>query len=81
MEKHFPLLIGLLVMVAIYISLWNFFRSMKRAIGVFAAICGIVTMLWLQDNPYAIEKYSAQIAVGGLTVVLALLALAKRVSK
>lgn len=79
------LLIGVLVMLAIYIGLQRAFgeasTSVRRAIAIFAAVVGILTMLWLQENPGSLEDYSAQIVAAGVAVVLALLALARRSSE
>jgi hypothetical protein len=77
----FSILIGLMVTTAVYISMRRVFvtgfASIKRAVGVFAGICGILTTFWLMENPEALQSYWTRIATGGLAVVLALLALAR----
>lgn len=74
-------IIGILVMVAVYIGLRRSIGqtavSIKRAIAIFAAGVGILTMLWLRENPRDLTDYSAEIVAGGVAVVLALLALAR----
>ena len=79
-----PLLIGIMVTAAIYISLQWILRvnpQSKRALGVFGGVCGLLTTFWLMENPGALADYSAQIVVAGIAVVLALLGLARRMIK
>lgn len=77
-----PLLIGILVLAAVYIGLRQVFTSasssIKRSAIVFAAACGLLTTFWLMENPQALANYSAQIVAAGVAVVLALLVLARR---
>ena len=81
-ELILPLIIGILVMTAIYIVLSRIFGtedlSTRRALAIFGAGAGIVVTFWLRGNPAALREYTAQIAIAGIGVVLALLALAKR---
>ena len=75
------LIIGILVMVAIYIVLIQALdqnrRLVKRSIAVFSAGCGVLVTLWLGENPTALEEYTIQIVGAGVAVVLALLTFAK----
>ena len=76
-----PLLIGLMVMAAIYISLQWIIRGnpqSKRALGVFGGACGLLTTFWLLENPEILADYAAQIVTAGVAVVLSLLWLARR---
>jgi hypothetical protein len=76
-----PLLIGIMVMIAIFIglrlSLNTKERSIIRAVAIFAAAGGFLTTFWLVENPEFLSYYSKRIVVGGLTAVLALIALAR----
>jgi hypothetical protein len=76
------LIVGVLVMVAVYIGLIQAFtqnrRIVKRAIAVFSASSGILVTLWLNETPGALEKFTIQIVGAGIAVVLALLTLAKK---
>lgn len=76
------LLIGLMVTMAMYIGLQKAFHDTfelsRRAIGIFAGAGGLLTTLWLMQNPQALESYSTQIITASVAVVLALLAVARR---
>ena len=72
------LLIGIMVTGAIFVVLQNVFGSgARKALGIFAGAAGLLTTLWLQENPMALREYSAEIAVAAIGVVLALLAFAR----
>lgn len=77
-----PLLIGILVFAAVYIALQFLFggtsRTVQRAAVVFAAACGLLTTLWLRDNPNVLAEAATRIVAAAILVVLALLALARR---
>ncbi len=76
------LAVGVLVMLALYISLSQIFdtddRSVKKSLALFCAAAGLLTTLWLRQHPDALEDYTVKIVAAGIAVVLALLALAKR---
>ncbi len=76
------LLIGILVMLAIYLSLSRAFDttniSVKRSLALFSAVVGLLTTLWLGSHPEVLREYSGKIVLSGLAVVLALLAFAGR---
>jgi len=78
------LLIGILVMTAVYIGLqraWGQNAStLKRATAVFSAACGMLTTFWLMENHTILAEYATRIVVGGIAVVLALLAIARKSS-
>jgi hypothetical protein len=76
-----PLLVGILVMLAVYIGLQRALAGSvgtKRAAALFAAAAGLLTTLWLRENPDVLARYSAEIVIAGIAVVLALLALARK---
>ncbi len=76
------LIIGVLVMVAIYIGLMQAFNQnrtfFKRSVVMFSASCGILVTLWLHENPTALKEYTTQIVTAGIAVLLAFLTLAKK---
>jgi len=81
MQNYQALIIGILVTLAIYLSLLNTFDvkniSVRKTIGLFSGLVGLLTYIWLQDHPDLLEKYVAEIVLAGIGVLLAMLALAK----
>ena len=84
-DLSLPLLLGILVMTAVFIGLRQVFASdaqpVRRAVIVFAAACGLLATVWLLDNPDALADYTARVVAAGIAVVLALLAIARRALK
>jgi hypothetical protein len=76
------LIVGILVMLALYLSLSRIFNlndfSVKKSLTLFCAAVGLLTTLWLNDNPAVLEKYVSEIVGAGIAVVLALLVFAKK---
>ncbi|MBT3313182.1 MAG: hypothetical protein HN390_01075 [Anaerolineae bacterium] len=76
------LIVGALVMLALYLSLSKVFDinnySVRKALGLFAGAAGLLTTFWFLENPALLEKYVAEIVIGGIGIVLALLSLAKK---
>ena len=76
------LAVGILVMLALYLSLSRTFdladRLVKKSLALFCAAVGLLTTLLLRQHPDALEDYMVKIVAAGIAVVLALLALAKR---
>jgi hypothetical protein len=76
------LLIGILVMLSAYLALSRVVdvsnTSVKKSLAVFTAALGLLSTLWLQDNPAVLRQYSEKIVIAGLGIVLALLAFARK---
>jgi len=76
------LIVGILVLLALYLSLSQVFDlndfSVKKSLTLFCAAVGLLTTLWLNDNPAVLEKYVSEIVGAGIAVVLALLVFAKK---
>ena len=72
------LLIGLLVLAAIYLGLSRVFDvtkpSVRKALGVFSGVAGLLSTLWLRDHPDQLGKYTQEIVVASLAVIIVLLA-------
>lgn len=76
------LLIGIMVTGAVFVALQSVFgNGARRALGIFAGAAGLLTTLWLQENPAALREYSAEIVAAAIAVVLAFLAIAKKSTK
>jgi len=78
----FSLLIGIMVMLAIYLSLTRVMNisnlSIRRALALFSAAVGILVTFWLKSNPDILGSYTREIVFAGLGVVLALIFLARK---
>ncbi len=76
------LAVGILVMLALYLSLSRIFdqtdRSVKKSLALFGAGVGILTTLWLNQHPDILEKYVSEIVGAGIAVVLTLLIFARK---
>ena len=76
------LLIGILVMLAAYLSISRIVDvnkvSVKKSLAIFSATLGLLSTLWLQNNPAILKEYSEKIVIAGLGIILALLALARK---
>lgn len=76
------LIIGILVMLALYLSLSQVFDlndfSVKKSMILFCAAVGLLTTFWLNDNPAVLERYVSEIVGAGIAVVLALLIFARK---
>jgi hypothetical protein len=76
------LMVGVLVMLALYLSLARVIdvvdRSVKKSLALFCAVSGILTTFWLNRHPDVLEKYVAKIVGAGIAVVLMLLVFAKK---
>ena len=82
MEEVAALIIGVMVMLAVFLSLSRFFdinnSSVKKSLALFSAATGLLSTLWLRVNPTVLRDYWAQIAVAGILVVLVLLRLGRK---
>jgi hypothetical protein len=78
----FALLVGVLVMLALYLSLSRAFdltnSSVKKSLALFCVAAGLLTIFWLNENPAVLEKYVSEIVGAGIAVLLALLVFAKK---
>ena len=76
------MLIGVLVMIAVLIGLEHLFGQRtdanRRAPAVFSACCGILTTLFLKENPALTADISARVVLAALAILLALLALVRK---
>jgi hypothetical protein len=77
--------VGVLVMLALYLALSKSFEVnnyyIRRALGLFSGVTGLLVTFWLLENQSALEKYVAEIVVGSIGVVFALFAFAKKKAK
>lgn len=75
------LLIGVLVMLAIYLTLSRVIDigniSVKKSLALFSAGIGILTTFWLEANPSLMRDYTEKIVIAGLGILLAFLAFAR----
>jgi hypothetical protein len=71
-----------LVLAAVYIGLRPAFGredvTVKKAIGVFAGGAGFLTTWFLYQNPALLHKYTGEIVVALIGVVLALIAFTRK---
>lgn len=78
----YALLIGIIIMLAIYLALSRVVTitnvPVKRALALFAAAIGLLSVFWLDSHPDILREYAGKIVLAGLAVVLALLAFARR---
>lgn len=78
----YSLLIGIMVMLALYLSLSRVMdianTSVKRSLAIFSAAIGLLSTLWLESHPSVMREYSEKIVYAGLAVVLALLVFARK---
>jgi hypothetical protein len=76
------LLIGVLVMLAVYLSLSRVIDigrvSVKRSLALFSAAVGLLTSIWLESYPTLLRDYTGKVVLAGLGVVLALLVFARK---
>lgn len=76
------LIVGVLVMLALYLTLMRTFESggysARKSLALFCAGAGILTTLWLNQHPDILEKYVSEIVGAGIAVVLALLIFARK---
>jgi hypothetical protein len=76
------LLVGILVMLALYLSLSRVFDltdfTVRKSLALFCAAIGLLTTFWLNDNPVVMGKYISEIVGAGIAVVLALLIFARK---
>jgi len=76
------LLIGVLVMLAVYLTLSRVIDisniSVKKSLALFSAVLGILTTFWLESNPSIMHDYTERIVLAGLGILLALLAFARK---
>ena len=76
------LLIGVLVMLAVYLTLSRVIDisniSVKKSLALFSAAIGFLTTFWLEGNPSIMRDYTERIVIAGLGVLLALLAFARK---
>ena len=75
----YPFLIGLLTAMAVAMGLRRSgLGSQRRAVVVFSTVVGVIVVLALSENPALMDEYVSRIALAGLGIVIAVLALAKR---
>ena len=75
----YPFLLGLLTAVAVTMGLRRTgFRSQRRAVIVFSTIVGVIVTYVVAGNPALMDEFVSQIALLGLGIVIAILALVKR---
>ena len=71
--------------LALYLILSKTFdldnHYVRRTLGLFSGGVGLLTAFWLLENPNMLEKYTNEIVVGGIGVVLALLVLGRKASQ
>jgi hypothetical protein len=77
--------VGILVTLALYLTLSKTFDLdnyyIRRTLGLFSGGVGLLTAFWLFENPNMLEKYTNEIVISGIGVVLALLVLARKAAK
>jgi len=80
-DSVWAILIGVLVTASVYLCLGPLLRrdwpSARRALGLFAGAGGILTTLYLLENPSLLGEYVHLIVLGLLGVVLGLIGLAR----
>lgn len=73
----YALLIGIMVMLAIYMALMigigKGYGGIQRTLLIFSAMFGLLTTLYLQENPILLDEYSEKIVISGLGILLSLL--------
>lgn len=74
----YSLLIGILVMLAVYIVFTWDTNINKRPLAIFSAALGLLTTLYLQENSKMLGDYSEKIVLAGLGVLLAIFAYLRR---
>ena len=76
------LLIGIMVMLAIYLALSRVMdyshSTIKKASAIFSGVAGLLSTFWLRENPDILGDYTQQIVLAGLAVVIALLAFLRK---
>jgi hypothetical protein len=76
------LLIGIMVMLAIYLALSRVMDianpSVKKALALFSAAVGLLATFWLRSHPNLLGHYTQEIVLAGLAIVIALLFLAHK---
>lgn len=74
------LLVGIMVMLAIYLSMSCLTDvtnvSIKKSLALFSAATGLLSTFWLRSHPDLLEEYIGKIVLAGLAVIIALLAYA-----
>ncbi|MBT6063050.1 MAG: hypothetical protein HOG55_17880 [Anaerolineae bacterium] len=84
MDTYFikALILGVLVMLALYLSLSKTFDidhfSTRRTLDLFSGGVGLLTTFSLIENPAVLNKYVNETVIGGLGVVLAIITLARK---
>ena len=73
----YALMIGIMVMLAIYMALMigigKGYGGIQRTLLIFSAMFGLLTTLYLQENPILLDEYSEKIVISGLGILLSLL--------
>lgn len=70
----YSLLIGILVMLAVFIVFTWDTNINKRPLAIFSAALGLLITLYLQEDSKMLGEYSEKIVLAGLAVLLAIFA-------